>query len=48
MFNETLLEEGYARVYIVDPNDECEDRFEEAQAEAQEAERGIRGLSPTP
>ncbi len=45
MFNETLLEEGYAQVYIVDPNDEYEDRFEEAQAEAQEAERGIWGLS---
>jgi hypothetical protein len=40
MFNETLLEEGYAQVYMVDPNDEYEDRFEEAQ----EAERGIWGL----
>jgi micrococcal nuclease len=44
MFNETLLEEGYAQVYIVDPNDEYEDRFEEAQAEAQQAGRGIWGL----
>jgi len=41
MFNETLLEEGYAQVYIVDPNDKYEDRFEEAQAEAQAAQRGI-------
>ncbi len=45
MFNETLLEEGYAQVYIVDPNDEYEDRFEEAQAEAQAAERGIWALA---
>jgi micrococcal nuclease len=45
MFNETLLEEGYAQVYIVDPNDEYEDRFEEAQAEAQQAGRGIWALS---
>jgi micrococcal nuclease len=44
VFNETLLEEGYAQVYIVDPNDEYEDRFEEAQAEAQQAGRGIWGL----
>jgi micrococcal nuclease len=45
MFNETLLEEGYAQVYIVSPNDKYEDRFEEAQEEAQEAEIGIWGLS---
>ncbi len=45
MFNEKLLEEGYAQVYTVSPNDKYEDRFEEAQAEAQEAERGIWGLS---
>jgi micrococcal nuclease len=46
MFNETLLEEGYAQVYIVDPNDKYENRFEEAQVEAQAAQRGIWGLSP--
>jgi micrococcal nuclease len=46
MFNEDLLEEGYAQVYIVSPNDEHEDSFEEAQAEAQAAGRGIWGLSP--
>jgi micrococcal nuclease len=45
MFNETLLEEGYAQVYTVSPNDRYEDRFEEAQDAAQEAEIGIWGLS---
>jgi hypothetical protein len=32
-------------VYIVDPNDKYEDRFEEAQAEAQAVPRGIWALS---
>jgi len=45
MFNETLLEEGYAQVYTVRPNDRYEDRFEEAQDAAQEEELGIWGLS---
>jgi micrococcal nuclease len=45
MFNETLLEEGYAQVYTVSPNDKYEDRFEAAQEAAQEAEIGIWGLS---
>lgn len=45
MFNETLLEEGYAQVYTVSPNNRYEDRFEAARDEAQEAERGIWGLS---
>jgi Staphylococcal nuclease homologue len=45
MFNETLLEDGYAQVYTVPPNDRYEDRFEEAQEAAQEAEIGIWGLS---
>jgi endonuclease YncB( thermonuclease family) len=45
MFNETLLEEGYAQVYTVSPNDKYEDRFEEAQEEAQDEEIGIWGLS---
>ena len=45
MFYETLLEEGYAQVYIVDPNDKYEDRFEETQSGAQAAELGIWGLS---
>src|SRR5918997_3952202 len=46
MFNETLLEEGYAQVYIVDPNDKYEERFDETQAEAQVARRGMWGLYP--
>jgi micrococcal nuclease len=45
MFNETLLQEGYAQVAIFPPNDEYEDRFNEAQAEAQAEERGIWALS---
>jgi micrococcal nuclease len=45
MFNERLLEEGYAQVYTVPPNDRYEDRFEEAQEAAQEAELGIWGVS---
>jgi len=45
MFNETLLEEGYAQVYTVSPNDKYEDRFEEAQEAAQEEELGTWGLS---
>lgn len=45
MFNETLLREGYAQVAIFPPNDEYEDRFNEAQAEAQAEERGIWALS---
>lgn len=46
MFNETLLEEGYAQVYTVSPNDKYEDRFEEAQEAAQEEEElGTWGLS---
>ena len=44
MFNEDLLEEGYAQVYIIDPNDKYEDRFEEAQAEAQAVPLGIWAL----
>ncbi len=46
MFNEDLLEEAYAQVYIVDPNDKYRDRFEEAQAEAQVAQRGLWALYP--
>jgi micrococcal nuclease len=45
MFNETLLEEGYAQVYTVPPNDRYEDRFEEAQEAAQEEELGIWALA---
>jgi micrococcal nuclease len=45
MFNETLLEEGYAQVYTVQPNDKYEHRFEEAQEKAQAARLGIWALS---
>jgi hypothetical protein len=45
MFNETLLEEGYAQVYTISPNDKYEDRFEDVQEEAKEAEIGIWALS---
>lgn len=44
MFNETLLEEGYAQVATFPPNTRYLDRFEEAQEEAREARRGIWGL----
>jgi micrococcal nuclease len=47
MFNEDLLEGGYAQVYIIAPNDEYEDRFEAAQAEAQAVPLGIWALSNT-
>jgi micrococcal nuclease len=45
MFNEDLLELGYAQVYTVSPNDKYEDRFEEAQEEAMDDDIGIWGLS---
>lgn len=44
MFNETLLRQGYAQLYIVPPNDEYEARFEQAQQEARSAGRGLWGL----
>jgi micrococcal nuclease len=44
MFNETLLEEGYAQVYTVPPNVKYEVRFLEAQQETKAAERGLWGL----
>ena len=45
MFNTALLEEGYAQVYTVAPNDEYESRFLAAQQRAIDAGRGIWGLS---
>ena len=45
MFNETLLREGYAQTATFPPNTRYLDRFEEAQEQAREAERGIWGLS---
>jgi endonuclease YncB( thermonuclease family) len=44
MFNDDLLEGGYAQVYTVDPNDENENRYESAQDEAREEDLGIWGL----
>ena len=44
MFNETLLEEGYAQVATYPPNVKYVDRFEEAQAEARAANLGMWGL----
>jgi micrococcal nuclease len=43
-FNETLLEQGYAQLYVVPPNDRFEARFSQAQDQARQAQRGIWGL----
>ena len=45
IFNETLLEEGYAQVATFPPNVKHVDRFLKAQREAREANRGLWGLS---
>jgi micrococcal nuclease len=45
MFNETLLEEGYAQVATFPPNVKYVDRLLEAQREARAANRGLWGLS---
>ncbi len=45
MFNEDLLEQGYAQLYTVSPNTKYEDRFEAAQKEAKDADLGIWGLA---
>jgi micrococcal nuclease len=45
MFNETLLEEGYAQVATFPPNVTYMDRFLAAQREARAANRGLWGLS---
>jgi micrococcal nuclease len=44
MFNEALLEGGYAQVATFPPNTRYVERFEEAQEEARAAGRGIWGL----
>ena len=44
MFNETLVEEGYAQAYPYDPNTRYEGRFAAAQEEARTAGIGIWGL----
>ena len=45
MFNEVLLEEGYAQAYPYEPNTRYEGRFAAAQEEARAAGLGIWGLS---
>ena len=45
MFNETLLEEGYAQVATFPPNVKYQERFLKVQREAREANRGLWGLS---
>ena len=45
MFNETLVEEGYAQVATFPPNVRYTDRFLKAQREARQANRGLWGLS---
>jgi micrococcal nuclease len=45
MFNEVLLEEGYAQVATFPPNVKYVDRFLEAQREARAANRGLWALS---
>ena len=45
MFNEDLLEEGYAQAYPYPPNTKYEGRFADAQADAMAAGIGIWGLS---
>ena len=45
MFNEVLVEEGYAQVATFPPNVKYQERFLKAQREAREANRGLWGLS---
>jgi micrococcal nuclease len=45
MFNETLVEEGYAQVATFPSNVKYQERFLEAQREARAANRGLWGLS---
>ncbi len=45
MFNEALLRQGYAQLYVVPPNDKYEPRFRQAQQQARTAGRGIWGLT---
>jgi micrococcal nuclease len=43
-FNETLLRQGYAQLYVVPPNDRYEVTFSQAQDQARQAQRGIWSL----
>jgi micrococcal nuclease len=44
-FNETLLRQGYAQLYVVPPNVRYEAAFTRAQDQARQAQRGIWGLT---
>jgi micrococcal nuclease len=44
MFNEVLVEKGYAQAYPYPPNTKYDIRFEKAQREAKARDLGIRGL----
>lgn len=46
LFNETLLRQGYAQLYILSPNDRYEAQFRQAQQQARNADRGLWGLPP--
>ena len=41
IFNETLLRQGHAQLYIVPPNDKYEVRFRQAQQQARTAKSGL-------
>ncbi len=43
-FNETLLSQGYAQLWVIPPNDRYEARFRQAQQQAKGAGRGIWDL----
>lgn len=47
MFNETLLEEGYAQAYPYPPDTKYHERFARGQRQAREAGCGIRSLART-
>ena len=46
-FNETLLKQGYAQLYVVPPNERYEAAFSQAQDQARAAQRGIWSLPKT-
>ena len=41
MFNEVLVQEGYAQVMTIQPNVKYQDRFVEAQRQAREGKKGL-------
>ena len=48
MFNETLVEQGYAEASPYKPNTRYEYRFEQAEDETQAAGRGMWGATASP